>query len=463
MKKVMLRILIISGIMIAIIQLNLLAADIKYGDVNLDGEINAKDRMFLTKYLVGQEGYKLEGEAFTNADLNLDGNVDLQDQDILTKYLADSTITLPIKYGDVNLDSEVSVDDITALDKYFANLDENKLQGTASINADVNLDGKINVIDKQILESYLVKMEGFNNLPVIKYGDVNLDGKINAKDRMFLAKYLVGQDKELSIYAQIRADVDLNGRIEERDDEILAHYLAKWKAFTSIPVKNYGDGDVNADGVVDINDATQMHKYLSGNKEAIKSENLLRADVNQDGIIDQCDGVTIQRYLSRCKGYELPMKVVKNLELKVSNLESNTIISGFSNQGLTVDELLEEFNMDNKNIYDSNEQKLTGNTRVGTGTKIKIDENYEQKNETENGTIAEYNVVLYGDVTGDGKINAVDALALIKDINNKIPLSNEIYREAGRIISDSSKKPSAVDSLAIIKSANGKYEINQVK
>ena len=203
MKKVMLRILIISGIMIAIIQLNLLAADIKYGDVNLDGEINAKDRMFLAKYLVGQEGYKLEGEAFTNADLNLDGNVDLQDQDILTKYLADSTITLPIKYGDVNLDSKVSVDDITALDKYFANLDENKLQGTASINADVNLDGKINVIDKQILESYLVKIEGFNNLPVIKYGDVNLDGELNANDRMFLAKYLVGQDNELSIYAQI--------------------------------------------------------------------------------------------------------------------------------------------------------------------------------------------------------------------------------------------------------------------
>lgn len=463
MKKVILRILIISSIMIVMIQLNLLAADVKYGDVNLDGEVNATDRMFLIRYLAGWEGYELEGEALVNADLNLDGNVDLQDQDILTKYLADSTITLPIKYGDVNLDGEVSVDDITDLDKYFADLNENKLQGAAIINADVNLDGEINVWDKTILERYLAGVEGFDNLPLISYGDVNLDGEINAKDRMLLAKYIAGQVEELSIYAQIRADVDLNGCIEERDNEILAHYLAKWKAFSSLPVKNYGDGDVNADGVVNINDATQIQKYLNGYENAIKSEDLLRADVNQDGLINECDSVTISRYLAGWNGYELPMKVVKNLDLKVSNSESNTIISGFSNQGLTVNKLLEEFESNPKNIYDINGQELTGDTKVGTGMIIKIDENYEQKNEAENGTIAEYNVLLYGDVTGDGKINAIDSLAVLKDRNNKIPLKSELHREAGRIVSDSSTNPTAVDALAIVMSANGKYEINQAK
>lgn len=449
--------------MIVMIQLNLLAADVKYGDVNLDGEVNATDRMFLTRYLAGWEGYELEGEALVNADLNLDGNVDLQDQDILTKYLADSTITLPIKYGDVNLDGEVNANDRLFLTRYLAEWEGYELEGAAIINADVNLDGEINVGDQTILEKYLAGWNGFKNLPVIQYGDVNLDGEINAKDRMFLAKYLVGQGEELSIYAQIRADVDLNGRIEDRDNEILAHYLAKWKAFSSLPVKNYGNGDVNSDGVVNIIDVTQIQKYLNGYEDAIKSEDLLRADVNQDGLINECDCVTISRYLAGWNGYELPMKVVKNLDLKVSNSESNTIISGFSKQGLSVNKLFEEFESNPKNIYDINGQELTEDTQVGTGMIIKIDENYEQKNEAENGTIAEYNVVLYGDVTGDGKINAIDALALIKDINNKIPLTSEVYREAGRIVSDSSTNPTAVDALAIIKSANGKYEINQAK
>ena len=188
MKKVMLRILIISGIMIAIIQLNLLAADIKYGDVNLDGEINAKDRMFLAKYLVGQEGYKLEGEAFTNADLNLDGNVDLQDKYILTKYLEDTTITFPIKYGDVNMDGQLDVKDVTYLDICFEGSD--KLNGTAALNADVNLDGKVDVLDKTILVSYLGNGEEDTALPVILYGDVNLDGKVDVEDRTFLKKTL---------------------------------------------------------------------------------------------------------------------------------------------------------------------------------------------------------------------------------------------------------------------------------
>ena len=206
-----------------------------------------------------------------------------------------------------------------------------------------------------------------------------------------------------------------------------------------------------------------MQLYLDGNKDAIKDENLVRADVNQDGLINEQDCVVVARYLAEWSGYELPMKLIKNLDFKVSNLENKTIISGFNNQTLTANNLLEEFKSDTKKIYDINGKELTGDVPVGTGAIIKIDENYKQENKSENGLIAEYNIVLYGDVTGDGKINAIDALALIKDINNKIPGSNEIYKEAGKIISDSSKEPSAVDALAIIKSANGKYDINQIK
>jgi len=82
---------------------------------------------------------------------------------------------------------------------------------------------------------------------------------------------------------------------------------------------------------------------------------------------------------------------------------------------------------------------------------------------TTTNALPDYTFNAYYDVTSNSINILTGGTKVIKDINNKIPLSNEIYREAGRIISDSSKKPSAVDALAIIKSANGKYEINQVK
>ena len=70
-------------------------------------------------------------------------------------------------------------------------------------------------------------------------------------------------------------------------------------------------------------------------------------------------------------------------------------------------------------------------------------------------------VVIYGDINGDGKITAIDALNLIKGINGKIYFEDPYTIEAGRIITKGERKPSAVDALAIIKHLNGKYIINQ--
>ena len=106
-------------------------------------------------------------------------------------------------------------------------------------------------------------------------------------------------------------------------------------------------------------------------------------------------------------------------------------------------------------IYDKNDKELQDNNIIGTGSKVKL---YKQGK-----IVKEYTVILYGDTTGDGKITSVDALAIIKHINNKIPFTKEEYIEAGKVRKESGKNLTSVDALATVKSVNGKYEITKNK
>ena len=59
---------------------------IDFGDANGDGEINAKDRMMLTRHLAKWSGY--ESVDTIAADVNNDGDVNAKDRMILTRHLA---------------------------------------------------------------------------------------------------------------------------------------------------------------------------------------------------------------------------------------------------------------------------------------------------------------------------------------------------------------------------------------
>ena len=58
------------------------------GDVNADGEVNARDRAILTRFLADWEGYADQVD-MQAADVNQDGEVNARDRAILTRYLAD--------------------------------------------------------------------------------------------------------------------------------------------------------------------------------------------------------------------------------------------------------------------------------------------------------------------------------------------------------------------------------------
>ena len=70
-------------------------------------------------------------------------------------------------------------------------------------------------------------------------------------------------------------------------------------------------------------------------------------------------------------------------------------------------------------IYDNKNQKVTTNTNIGTGYKLKVG------NDT-------YNIVVLGDVTGDGKISLGDIAKLYNHYKNNSVLTGS-YLEAGKV------------------------------
>lgn len=148
---------------------------------------------------------------------------------------------------------------------------------------------------------------------------------------------------------------------------------------------------------------------------------------------------------------------IKNPTIKDKEVGGSTAISGIGGNK-TVESLINGNNFNEEytiKVFDSNNQEVASTKVLGTGLKVKL---YKDNNE-----VQEYVILIYGDVSGDGTINAFDALTLIKGINNKVPFKGEIYKEAGRIITGSGQAPTALDALAIVKSANNKYTINQSK
>ncbi len=91
-------------------------------------------------------------------------------------------------------------------------------------------------------------------------------------------------------------------------------------------------------------------------------------------------------------------------------------------------------------IYNYKNELLSDSDLAGTGSKIKI-------LDTENNIINQFNIILYGDVNGDGKIDTIDLLFLQRHI-----LDIEKFKDSFLIsgnINKNGNNPSSIDSLLI--------------
>jgi len=186
----------------------------------------------------------------------------------------------------------------------------------------------------------------------------------------------------------------------------------------------------------------------SNTNVSYQSENSNIAKIDAQGVIEAItEGKT--NIIATTEDGNIQRKVSVNVIRKIDETELSfdkslnivaNEISGWNVDEMKVSEIIEKITtIYHIAIYDKKDKLLQDDDLVGTGSKIKILDN--------NQIIMEYNVILYGDVNGDGKINSVDLLVLQRHILEKEKLTG-IFLKAGNIRKDG-RNPSSLDSLLI--------------
>lgn len=142
-------------------------------------------------------------------------------------------------------------------------------------------------------------------------------------------------------------------------------------------------------------------------------------------------------------------KILNNLSIK----NNNNNIYGFT-LGTTTDTLTKNIINQNSNgvvkIANSSNQAKGSSSKLSTGDKITITSNKETKT---------YQIVIYGDINGDGAIDAKDLLIIRKYLLKERTLSG-VYLEAAKL--NRSSKVDAKDLLILRKYLLGTMKISQV-
>lgn len=335
---------------------------------------------------------------------------------------------------------------------------------TAIGEAIVQLSGVDCVADGNLVSPDIIDFttNSTATIKTVAFGDVDLNGTLDTDDSSVLMQYLEGSS-ELTKQQLENADVNLDGIVDDVDILLIKKCLA---SIISLPIRY---GDVSLDGEVNGLDDIKLIRYLNNvDGFNLTEQAMINADTNMDGIVNDIDSIVLLLHLAGWE-YGMPFKMIKNTNVKAIDRENSHMVTGFDTEKIKVSELLENFNTDKGfEVCDAKDEILENNTIFGTGAKIKIGGNgtkalVEYSDGSKRYWIAEFNIVIYGDTTGDGKINAIDALALIKHLNGAIPFTSEVFTEAGRIVCGEESEPTAVDALAIIKHANKKQLISQTK
>ena len=180
--------------------------------------------------------------------------------------------------------------------------------------------------------------------------------------------------------------------------------------------------------------------YKSENEEIVHIDNSGKITALAEGktkVIVITEDSNIQK--------EVNIIVIKKIEESELSFGQPLIVNGNEITGWNKDEMTVQKIKDKITtiyeiqIYDSKGNLLQDNEFAGTGSVIRILQNGQ--------IIIEYNIILYGDVNGDGKINSVDLLVLQRHIL-EIEKFSGVFLKAGNIRKDG-KNPSSLDSLLI--------------
>ena len=202
-----------------------------------------------------------------------------------------------------------------------------------------------------------------------------------------------------------------------------------------------GDAFIIKPTILPTDASNQNIKYQSENSNIAQVDNAGKITAIEEGttkIIVQTEDGNITK--------EIQITVVPKIQEGEITFDENLkveqdIISGWNLENLNVSKIKEQINtIYTIEIYNHAEKKLTDEQRAGTGSKIRLVD--------ENGIIKmEYKILIYGDLSGDGKINSMDLLVLQRHIL-EIQKLEGIFMKAGNI-NKNGKNPSSLDSLII--------------
>ena len=196
------------------------------------------------------------------------------------------------------------------------------------------------------------------------------------------------------------------------------------------------------------------------------SENVNIANVTDNGLITavKTGNTNIQIFSEEDENINQSIQVnviekIAEEDLSFSgNIQVNgNEITGIEEENRTVEKLLENILVSEKyqvQIVDKLGNLLQNQDLVGTGSKVQIFTNTDEQT-----LVAEYEIIIYGDVDGNGKINSVDLLKLQRHIL-EIEELDFVSQKAGNI-NKNGKKPTSVDLLLIQRHILGLKQIVQ--
>ena len=219
------------------------------------------------------------------------------------------------------------------------------------------------------------------------------------------------------IYMQVGDTFQINGNIEpeDADDKIIIYQSTNAEVAT-----------------------IQENGIITAKQEG---ETTIIASSNENSSIQSNCKLTVVRQMDDSEIHFDASLRVNSLEISGINYNENTVAD--IKQKITTDLEIEIVNHKNEILQDTD--------LVGTGSKILVKENGV--------VLRQYQIIIYGDSNGDGKINSIDLLVLQRHIL-EIEVMEPIFRKATNI-NKNGNKPTSVDLLLIQRHILGLQIIEQ--
>lgn len=155
---------------------------------------------------------------------------------------------------------------------------------------------------------------------------------------------------------------------------------------------------------------------------------------------------------AKCKVYVVREMQDTEIHFDTSLTVNSLEVSGIDNTENTVSNIKNKITTNLQiEIVNYKNQNLQDTDIVGTGSKIRVKEDGKM--------LRQYQIIIYGDSNGDGKINSIDLLVLQRHILEIEPIET-IFKKACNI-GKNGKKPTSVDLLLIQRHILGLQNIEQ--